>query len=194
MSKNQGLPAYNLINGALGQGPSMNTRQNIITGPGPKQYWNHSPGLERADYSEEGPFPIMGNIGALITQESSNYSNCSNNISVSSGPNCSSAFIPDIYTENNTCGENCEMSAPEAFGGKSFGMINGNYANPPHGLHAYKNIRSAAEGQDSNGYGCYESIPNLKKTGNTCELDYKFEANTVGDFTRLDSWKKFINQ
>jgi len=196
MSNKNDLPSYDLIQGALGQGPSMNSRRNIIAGPAHNEHWNHSPGLEKPDVAEEGPLPIMGNIGELIKQEADDYSRCSNNINIGLGPNCSGAFVPDIYTFNNTCGDKCVISYPESIGIQNFGIDKKSLSSiPPHGLHAYQNVRVASEGLGlSNEYGCYEMIPNLKRVNNSCQLDYKFEGQTTGDFTKLSNWQSFINK
>ena len=189
------FPNYMNISNSLAEGPTLNSRKNIIAGPNDGDYFFHSRGLEVPEYREEGPFPIQGNIGSLIKQEGiSNYASCSNNISIGGSPNCTGVFNKDIYTVDNTCGSNCKLGAPEAFGMQSFGMKDP-YTNI-HGLHAYENIRAASEGKGpSDVYGCYEFVPNLSKSaGNTCQLDYNnFESNTVGDFTKLDSWKQFSN-
>ncbi len=189
------FPAYSQIQDSLNQGPTLNDRKNIISGPNPGDYWNHSRGLERPEYREEGPWPLLGNIGSLLKQEQNgNYAMCGNNISIGGGPNCTGVFNGDYYTTSNTCGENCTVSAPEAFGMQSFGMDNKNKLTTTHTLHAYKNERAGVEGKGpSDDYGCVEWIPNLKKTpGNSCQINYgPFEQNTVGDFTKLPSWQKF---
>jgi hypothetical protein len=191
------FPAYSHIQNSLQQGPSLNGRKNIIAGPKPGDYWDHSRGLETPEYREEGPFPIQGNIGSLIKQEGNgNWSNCGNNVSIGGGPNCTGVFNSDFYTTSNTCGENCTIGAPEAFGIQSFGMDNRDNLTNIHGLHAYQNVRAAVEGRGpSDKYGCYEWVPNLQKTpGNSCQLNYTpFEAVTTGDFTKLSNWQNFAN-
>jgi len=189
------LPAYSHLQNSLVQGPTLNARKNIISGPKPGDYWNHSPGLEHELYREQGPFPIQGNVGSLLTQEQNgNYAMCGSNVSIGGGPNCSGVFNNDIYTTANTCGDNCTIGAPEAFGIQSFGMDNRDNMTNSHTLHAYANVRAGIEGKGpSDQYGCYEWLPGLtKSSGNSCELDHKtFEAETVGDFTSLPSWKNF---
>jgi hypothetical protein len=188
------LPAYGFLQNNLAQGPTLNSRKNIISGPNMGDYWSHSSGLEKPMYREEGPLPIQGNIGSLLKQEQlGNYAMCSNNTSIGGGPNCTGVFNKDLYTTVDTCGDNCKLSAPESFGIQSFGMTDDKMTNI-HGLHAYQNIRAGVEGKGpSDSYGCYEFIPNLGKTsGNSCELNYsKFENETAGDFTSLPSWKQF---
>jgi hypothetical protein len=188
--------SFSFVENSIESSPTLNSRKNIISGPRIGDYWFHSPGLEMPDIREEGPFPIQGNIGSLLKQEgNNNYNSCSNKLTIGGGPNCVGVFNKDIYTENNTCGKNCDMEGPESYGIQNFGFIN-NIDTNMHGLHAYKNIRAGSEGKGpSNVYGCYESIPNLKDPGNnTCITDYdEFEANTVGNFTKLDNWKKFAN-
>ncbi len=187
------LPSYDFIENNLNQGPKLNSRKNIISGPNSGDYWNHSRGLEKPEYREEGPWPLSGNIGSLLKQEQNgNYAMCSNNISIGGGPNCSGVFNKDAYTTSNTCGDNCLLSAPESFGIQSFGMDNRDNLTNIHGLHAYQNIRAGSEGKGpSSDYGCYEFVPNLKKTsGNSCELNYNpFESNTVGNWTKLPQAK-----
>jgi hypothetical protein len=189
------FPSYSHIQNSLDQGPTLNVRKNIISGPNPGDYWFHSKGLETPEYREEGPFPIQGNIGSLLKQEqNANYSMCGSNISIGGAPNCTGVFNQDIYTTSNTCGSNCTLQAPEAFGIQSFGMDNRDNLTNIHGLHAYQNIRAGSEGRGpSDQYGCYEWVPSLQKTpGNSCELNYTpFTNETVGDFTKLPNWKKF---
>jgi len=178
---------------SLNHPPILNSKRNIISGPNQGDYWYHSSGLETPEYREEGPFPIQGNIGSLLKQEVSNYAFCSNNNSVGGGPNCTGVFNQDVYTTQDTCGENCTLKAPESFGIQSFGMTKDKMTNI-HGLHAYQNVRAAVEGRGpSSDYGCYEFVPNLKSTdGNSCELNYStFENNTTADFTRLPQSRSF---
>lgn len=190
------LPAYSHIQNSLNSGDIVN--KNIIAGPKPGDYWYHSKGLEIPEYREEGPFPIQGNIGNLLKQEQNgNYSMCDkNNTSISGGPNCTGVFNNDIYTTSNTCGENCNIKAPELFGIQSFGMDGKDKLTNIHGLHAYKNVRAGSEGKGpSDQYGCYEWLPIMKKTpGNSCQIDYgPIEQNTIGDFTALQNWQNFAS-
>lgn len=183
---------------ALNQEPTMNLKQNIISGPRAGEYWNHSPGLQRPLIREEGPFPVQGNIGSLIAQEASgNFNSCGNGLpSVSGSPNCTSmsAFRPDMYTTKDTCGAECVLSYPEAFGGKSFGMDKGVITNS-HALHAYTNERASTEGRGpSQVYGCYEWIPNLGKTqGNSCIMDPPSAYQQVGDWQKLPEAASIVN-
>jgi len=191
------LPSYNFIENNLDQGPTLNSRKNIIAGPNPGDYWNHSRGLERPEYREQGPFPPSGNIGSLLKQEQNgNYAMCGNNVSIGGAPNCTGVFNADFYTTSNTCGENCTIGVPESFGIQSFGMENKDKMTNSHTLHAYQNVRAGVEGKGpSDQYGCVEWVPNLKKTsGNSCELNYSpFEVSTVGNFTSLPSWQNFAS-
>ncbi len=121
---------------------------------------------------------------------------CANNISIGGGPNCTGVFNSDYYTTTNTCGENCNISVPEAFGMQSFGMDGKDKLTNIHGLHAYQNVRAAVEGRGpADQYGCYEWTPNLQKTsGNSCQINYgPFEQTTIGDLTKLPSWQKFAS-
>lgn len=187
-SKFQGLPHTPYMD-ALGQAPQMNVKNNIIAGPNAGQYWNHSPGLERPTIREEGPFPVQGNIGNLMVQESNNYSSCGGGPPVAGSPNCTSlgTFRPDMYTSRDSCGDNCVLSYPESFGGKSFGLKEGNKVTNSHALHAYKNERASMEGSGpSQDYGCYEWTPRLTKTqGNSCTLDQYPAYQTVGAWNQL---------
>jgi len=47
------FPNYNFIENSLNNGPTLNARKNIISGPNPGDYWNHSRGLEAPVYREE---------------------------------------------------------------------------------------------------------------------------------------------
>lgn len=185
---------YSFIDSSVEYSPIVNARKNIISGPRPKDYWFHSSGQEMPEIREEGPFPIQGNIGSLLKQEAiNNYASCSNKTSIGGAPNCTGVFDKDIYSESNTCGENCSITGPESYGIQNFGIKNESMTNM-HGLHSYDNIRAGSEGKGpANIYGCYESIPSLKVGDNgACVTDYsKYEGNTVGDFTKLESWQKF---
>lgn len=190
----QSMPHYTFVPDALSNNSIINSRKNIIAGPKQGDYFFHSPGLEQPEYREEGPFPLQGNIGALLKQEGlNNYSSCSDNLSIGGSPNCTGVFNGDIYTTQNTCSDNCVLRAPMSYGIQNFGMTSDPFTNI-HGLHAYQNIRAGSEGKGpSSNYSCYEFVPNMKKTsGNSCELDYSnFEANTTGDFTKLNNWRSF---
>jgi len=190
------LPSYSHIQNALDDGPMLNSRKNIIAGPRPGDYFFHSPGLERPELREEGPFPLTGNIGSLLKQEGdNNYASCIDNISIGGGKNCTGVFNADIYTQTNTCGSNCVLQIPESAGIQRFGMDERDMYTNIHGLHAYENVRAAIPGKGpSQGvYGVYEFIPNLKKTsGNSAELNYTpYVGAQVGDFTVLPSWQAF---
>lgn len=189
------FPAYSHIQNSLQQGPTFNSRKNIIAGPNQGDYWNHSRGLETPDYREEGPWPPQGNIGSLVRQEGiNNYASCSGNISISGGPNCTGVFNNDVYTISDTCGTNCQMSAPEAFGMNNFGMTGDKLTNI-HGLHAYQNVRAGVPGQGpSSDYGCFEWEPRLKKSdGNSCVFDFSsVEPRTVGDWTKLPQARSIV--
>ena len=181
------LPSYSYLQNALQNTDSINTRKNIISGPKMHQFWNHSPGLQQADLREEASFPVSGNIGALLKQEAiNNYASCSMKNPIGGSPNCTEAFQDDIYSSNDTCGSGCKINNSSHLGIKDFGTVNGEATNI-HGLHAYKNIRAASAGQITTPtYGCYEDVPNLKVDKNgMCVYDYKFSAETVGNWTKL---------
>lgn len=191
------MPSYSSVSDVLNGGPTLNEKKNIISGPRSGDYWFHSRGLERPEIREEGPFPIQGNIGSLLKQEGlGNFSRCSNNITIGGGPNCTGTFNPDVFTTSNTCGKNCVIQAPEAFGMQSFGMDGRDKMTNIHGLHAYKNVRAAVEGRGpSDQYGCFEWVPNLEKTsGNSCMINYTpFEPDTTGDWTKLPEFRSIVD-
>lgn len=169
----------------------INARQNIIAGPDPKDYWNHSPGLEQPLVREEGPFPVQGNIGELVSND---YSKCTYDPTIGLGPNCVGAFTPDIFTKTNTCGSECMLKYPESYGLKDFGFPKDlPKVSNAHQLHTYQNIRAGMQGQTGIS-GCYEYIPNLsvdKKT-NTCYMDEKKEFQQVGNWSALTEFKNLI--
>lgn len=174
-----------------------NQRSNIIAGPNTKPwtpgllYWSHSPGDLEPIEREEGPFPIQGNIGQLVKEESYGYTKCGTGITsqfdISGTRNCTTSFYGDQYTTEDTCGSNCILSAPESFGDKDFGFTDngsGKYTNA-HGLHTYENIRAGGVGRSSQS-GCYNTIPNVSVGGNgTCILDPKPEYQQVPSWTKL---------
>jgi len=65
---NEFLPQDKLMD-SLGLPWSFNVRRDIIAGPNPEQYWNHSPGAGTPEFREQGPFAVQGNIGALMTED-----------------------------------------------------------------------------------------------------------------------------
>lgn len=187
---------------SLSSSPQMNSKRNILSGPLPGQYWNHSSGLTAPLTREEGPFPILGNVGSLLKQEVYNYDNCSASLpEIGGSPNCTarSSFVPDIYTRGNYCGDNCELKNPEAYGDQSFGMIkdeSGEYIlTNSHGLHGYDNIRAITEGKGpSSVYGCLEWIPNLNSTSDdSCSMNPPNAYQQVGDWTKLSQNKSIVN-
>ncbi len=187
---------------SLNSKPQMNSQKNILSGPLNNQYWNHSTGLTAPMTREEGPWPILGNVGSLLKQETTNYDNCSTSLpNVGGSPNCTakSAFVPDIYTYSNSCGDNCELKYPEAYGDQSFGMIkddSGNYIlTNAHAIHGYDNIRAISEGKGpSSAYGCAEWIPNLSPTSDgSCAMNPPKVYQQVGDWTKLAQNKNIVN-
>ncbi len=190
----QSLPQSAYMN-SLQNGPKMNTRQNIIAGPGPNQYWNHSPGAQVPIVQEEGPFPIQGNIGSLVAQEAIDYSLCSGGPDISSGPNCSGSFKDDIFTVSNTCGEECKLKYPESYGLKDFGfpkdMPSSEKITNAHQLHSYDNQRAGAPGQDCS-MGPLEFIPRITDSGRdtgACIMNRDPVYNAVSDWSRLPMYE-----
>lgn len=193
-----GVPNTKFMN-QLGQGPTMNTKSNIISGPNPMSYWNHSPGFEKPEVREEGPLPIQGNVGALLANEATNnYALCSPSVDgqtipeIGSSPNCSGYFKPDLYTLEDTCGAECQLKYPESYGEKDFGFPDNMPWNKKitnaHQVHAYQNIRAANPGQGpSKELGCYEWIPNVSsdKEAGTCVLDQEPVYDQVGAWNKL---------
>jgi len=184
--------------GSLNNGPKLNTKMNIISGPGPRDNWFHSSGAERAEIPEEGPFQINGNIGALVNAEASNYSLCSTTgPNIGSSPNCSGTFTPDMYTKTNTCGESCLSQYPESFGLKDFGFPTGTPASQKytnsHQIHAYQNIRAGTAGTDSTN-GCYEYIPNLSSdpANGTCYNNPQDVYQQVGAWQKLPMYSSLV--
>lgn len=191
-------PDNNLMN-ALEYGPMMNVKNNIIAGQNPTSYWNHSPGFERPDIREEGPFPVQGNIGSLMKEEAEDqYKMCSPMVdktvipSVGSSPNCSGVFRADLYTKINTCGAECEVKYPESYGDKDFGypkdMPWNMKTSNAHQVHAYMNLRAGLPGQGpENNLGCYEWLPRVTpdKASNSCILNEEPIFEQVGAWNKL---------
>lgn len=190
---------------SLGSGPTMNVRENIIAGPKSGQYWNHSPNYERPEIREEGPFPVQGNIGSLMSLDPT-YKSCSPLIDnvlvpdINSSPNCAGVFKPDIYTTQNTCGVDCEMKFPESYGDKDFGypekMPWYYKTSNAHQVHTYMNLRAGMPGQGpENNMGCYEWIPNVSsdKETNSCVLNQEEVYNQVGSWNKLKQFSNMQN-
>ncbi len=180
------LPQSNFMN-SLASGPMMKTKQNILSGPGPRDYWAHSPGAETPMVNEEGPFPIQGNIGSILKQESSDFASCIGGPEIGSSPNCTGEFKADMYTVSDTCGSECKLKYPESYGLKDFGFPNGTTKlSNAHQVHAYANVRAGMPGQMANN-GCYESIPNVSANPQTgaCELVPNKVYSQVGEWNLL---------
>ncbi len=181
------------IMNSLSNGPEMNSKQNIIAGPNSMSYWNHSPGAEKPEVREQGPFPIQGNIGSLVREESmGNYQQCSSTgPEVGSAKNCTGTFNSDIYTKNNTCGSNCDMKYPESYGLKDFGfpetMPWDKKVSNSHQIHSFQNLRAGMPGTGpSEELGCYEWVPRVSsnKETNSCVL------NPEPVYEQVPSWNK----
>lgn len=183
------LPQSTFMN-SLASGPIMNTRQNIISGPGPRDYWFHSPGAQVPMVNEEGAFPVQGNIGSIIKQESTNFKDCIGGPDIGSSPNCTGDFKADLYTTADTCGSECKVKYPESYGLKDFGFpadtAPADKISNAHQIHAYANVRAGMPGQMANN-GCYESIPNVSANPETgaCELNAEKVYSTVGRWNLL---------
>ncbi len=180
------LPQSPIMN-SLASGPNMNTRENIIAGPGPRDYWFHSPGAQIPLINEEGPFPVQGNIGALLKQENTDYQNCGTGPDIGSSPNCTGTFQADAYTTTDTCGAECQLKYPESYGLKDFGfpedMPSSQKVTNAHSLHSFANIRAGQAGQ-VNTTGCYEWEPSLTANPNTGSCD--LSQNPV--YTQVGAW------
>jgi hypothetical protein len=176
---------------ALAQAPSLNTRTNIIAGPGPRDYFFHSPGAQIPMINEEGPFPVQGNVGSIIKQEATDFSVCGAGPSIGSSPNCTGAFVADAYTVKDTCGASCLLKNPESYGEKDFGFQDGSAKiSDAHQVHAFSNLRAGAPGQMSE-TGCVDWVPNVvanPQTG-TCELLNDQVYDQVGAWNRLPMYK-----
>jgi hypothetical protein len=180
--------------------PTLNNKQYIIAGPEAREYFFHSPGLKEPMISpEEGPFPVLGNIGSLLAQDP-NYSQCITDESVappvSGSPNCSSAFVQDQYTKMDTCQDQCVSKFPESIGQKDFGfpsdMSWSDKFTNSHSLHAYQNQRASAEGQGpSEILGTIQWIPRISSNPgtNTAFLDPIPEYQQVGNFLQLPMYE-----
>jgi hypothetical protein len=166
--------------------PTINNKTNIIAGPGEKNYWDHSPGALAPMILEEGPFPVQGNIGSLIKNEATNYTNCVDGPDIGSGPNCTGSFKPDMYTTQDTCGSNCLTKYPESYGLQDFGFpSDSSKVTNAHQVHLYSNIRAGMAGQTSE-TGCYEWIPYLSSgPGGSCELTQSKDYSQVGNWNFL---------
>lgn len=189
---------------ALGHGPRMNVRENIIAGPNPMSYWNHSPGFEKPEIREEGPFPIQGNIGSLLKEEADgNYINCSKNKelpTIGSSNNCTDTFTPDIYTKRNTCGSNCDVKYPESYGLKDFGFPEDmpwqKKVTNSHQIHSFQNLRASMPGTGpSNEFGCYEWVPRITSNDktNACVLNPEKVYEQVGSWNKLPMYSDLQN-
>jgi hypothetical protein len=187
-----------------------NIKQNILAGPNVtpwkgtttqsmNRFWNHSPGSRAPMVPEEQGFPIYGNVGELVKQEAVNqFQKCSRDNPIGGSNNCTakSAFIPDYYTPKDTCGKECVLSQPEAFGDKDFGFPEGSpkYTNI-HGIHAYENIRAGSAGQGpSQNFACFEHIPSLGKgPGDTCYLQQPAPYAQVGVWSDLPEFNNIVH-
>lgn len=182
---------------ALSQSPQMNVNTNIIAGPGPRDYWNHSPGASMPMVKEEGSFPLNGNIGVLMKNEVGNVNKCGSVDgqslpNISGSPNCSGQFTPDMYTSSNTCVDSCAVTYPESYGGKDFGYPEGvPKISNSHQIHAMQNTRASVEGQGpANVLGCYEFTPRISVSGqnNTCALNQQQVYSQVGQWNLLPQY------
>jgi len=190
----QSSPVENIFNEST---QTINSHQNIIAGPNEHEYWWHSGGYKQPLEREEQGFPPQGNIGALVKQEAlGQYKNCNHdpNNSIGGSPNCTSAFEPDYYTTNNTCGKDCFLESPEIFGDKHFGLIDKALQTSIHSLHAYENVRAGAAGQDTAGvYGEYEWIPKTNKQGTYVIPGYDKPYAQVGDWLSLPETQSLVD-
>jgi len=201
-----GLPSSKLMN-ALGEGPTMNVKSNIIAGPNMLSYYNHSPGAERPEVREEGPFPIQGSIGSLLANEAVDYLLCSPKVddytipNIGASPNCAGTFKPDAYTKENTCGAECQMKYPESYGEKDFGFPEEFHwtqkVSDSHQVHSYANIRAGMPGQGpSNDLGCYEWVPRVTsdKSTNSCVLNPEPVYETVPSWYKLKEYSQIFQK
>lgn len=142
--------------------------------------------LEQPLYKEEGPWPVMGNIGSLLRQEqpNGNLAMCGNNTSINGGPNCTSAFNRDVYTKSDTCGSNCVVKEPESYGGSSFGLIDGARSSS-YALNPLSNVRVGQPGVSNPKYGCMDWYPRLNNTDNCLPINDAYESSSVADWTKL---------
>lgn len=179
--------------GSYNQQSTINTNKFLLSGPNPHQYWSHSPGAKQPLEREEGPFPIQGNIGMLVRQESGGFQSCNPHDKIGGSPNCSGSFAADYYTAYDACGSQCALSAPEMYGDKSFGLLDGHKVTNIHSLDSYENVRAASAGQSTNGaYGCGEWIPTYSHKGSNCLPGYNPPYAQVGNWLALSESRPII--
>jgi hypothetical protein len=179
---------------------TINSFHNIIAGPNDGDYWNHSGGITAPLTREDGPFPLQGNIGALMKNEAANYVGCSvadtdTSPLIGSSPNCTGSFVPDIYTTTDTCGDNCKLKYPESYGLQDFGFPSDSpKITNAHQLHLYTNQRALMAGQYPGSLGSYEWIPNISVDENTnsAYLDPKAVYQQVGNWGKLPQYKNIV--
>lgn len=184
----------NLGTSSLGTSDNINTRQNIIAGPGPHDYFFHSPGAQIPMIKEEGPLPVQGNIGSLVANEGFDYKLCGSGPNIGAGPNCTGYFLADIYTEADTCGAECTLKAPESYGLKDFGfpkdMQSEQKVTNAHQLHDYQNLRAGQAGQSASPGGCADFIPALSIAPNgTCIMNQDPVYSQVGEWNKLPMYQ-----
>lgn len=176
------------------QQSTINTKNFILSGPNPHEYWWHSPGAKQPLEREEGPFPPQGNIGMLVGQETSGYRACNPHNKIGGSPNCTGTFSADYYTPTDLCGDQCTLKEPEIYGDKNFGLVDGNLVTSIHSLDAYQNVRAASPGQRTNGaYGCYEWIPREVQKGDYCLPGYSKPYAQVGNWLELSENQSIVN-
>lgn len=181
--------------------PLLNNQQYIIAGPGSRDYFNHSPGFKQALTQPGGSLGVVGNIGSLLTNDPY-YKDCTTDLNVApnitSSPNCTVAFKPDVYTTQNTCGDQCITKYPESYGQKDFGFPENfkwqdKFTNS-YSLHSYQNQRASHVGNGpAEPLGALEFIPRngIFGTGfsSTGFMDPQKEYQQVGNFLELDQFK-----
>jgi hypothetical protein len=194
-----GLPMSKLED-VLGQAPTLNSRNNIIAGPEFMDYWNHTPGFEKALIKSEAAFPMQGAIGNLVANQGNDFKSCGTSSNgqaipdIGSSPNCSGSFKPDMYQLKDTCGEECFLKYPQSFGDKSFGFDPKapwqSKVSDSHQIHAYKNMRAAMPGQGPSSVGPYEWLPRASKNPPTNSIVMNPEPvyDQVGNFLNLPQY------
>src|SRR5690606_19280797 len=130
--------------------------------------------------------------GSLMSQDPL-YAQCTFDESIAphigSSPNCTTSFVPDQYTENDTCGQECVSKYPESYGLQDFGFPKSlawkdKVTNTAY-LHAYDNIRAVGPGQTPGTLGPIESIPRISVKEKHGILDPEPEYLQIGNFLKL---------
>jgi hypothetical protein len=129
----------------------------------------------------------------IVRQEASGFKACNPYDKIGGSPNCSGSFNADYYTAYDACGSQCAIGAPEMYGDKSFGLVDGQKMTNIHSLDSYQNVRAGSAGQDTNGaYGCGQWIPSYTQKDDYCLPGYNPPYAQVGNWLNLAENKSLI--